>query len=158
MGARISISQPASTGGEPIGEINVETSDLSGMDIGGSWIPNVIDEIPILAVLGTRTRKGIRIRDAAELRAKESDRIRAVATNLGRLGAQVEEFPDGLLVPGNQALRGGIVDSFGDHRIAMAFSVAGLIAREPVTIQDPSCVRISFPRFFELLSEVVERD
>ncbi len=158
MGARILISQLAPTGGEPIGEITVETSELSGMDIGGSWIPNVIDEIPILAILGTRTRQGIRIHDAAELRKKESDRIRAVATNLGRLGAQAQEFPDGLRIPGNQALRGGIVDSFGDHRIAMAFSVAGLIAVEPVTIQDPSCVRISFPGFFEWLDEVVYRD
>ena len=157
-GARILISQLASTGGEPIGEITVETSELSGMDIGGSWIPNVIDEIPILAILGTRTRQGIRIHDAAELRKKESDRIRAVATNLQRLGAQVQEFPDGLLIPGNQTLRGGTVDSFGDHRIAMAFSVAGLIAVEPVTIQDPSCVRISFPGFFEWLDEVVYRD
>ena len=158
MGARILISQLAPTGGEPIGEITVETSELSGMDIGGSWIPNVIDEIPMLAILGTRTRQGIRIHDAAELRKKESDRIRAVATNLGRLGAQAQEFPDGLRIPGNQALRGGIVDSFGDHRIAMAFSVAGLIAVEPVTIQDPSCVRISFPGFFEWLDEVVYRD
>ena len=157
-GARILISQLAPTGGEPIGEITVETSELSGMDIGGSWIPNVIDEIPILAILGTRTRQGIRIHDAAELRKKESDRIRAVATNLQRLGAQAQEFPDGLRIPGNQALRGGIVDSFGDHRIAMAFSVAGLIAVEPVTIQDPSCVRISFPGFFEWLDEVVYRD
>jgi len=157
-GARILISQLAPTGGEPIGEITVETSELSGMDIGGSWIPNVIDEIPILAILGTRTRQGIRIHDAAELRKKESDRIRAVATNLQRLGAQVQEFPDGLLIPGNQTLRGGTVDSFGDHRIAMAFSVAGLIAVEPVTIQDPSCVRISFPGFFEWLDEVVYRD
>ena len=158
MGARIFISQPASTGGEPVGEITVESSELSGMDVGGAWIPNLIDEIPILAVLGTCTRQGVRIRNAGELRAKESDRIHAVAANLATLGAQVEEFPDGLLVPGDQTLRGGIVDSFGDHRIAMAFAVAGLFACQPVTIQNPSCVEISFPGFFELLDEVVERE
>ena len=127
------------------------SSTLAGMDVGGAWIPNVIDEIPILAVLGTRTQNGIRIRDAAELRAKESDRIRAVAANLRTLGAEVDEYPDGLWVPGNQTLRGGEIDSFGDHRIAMAFAVAGLFSEGPVTIKDPSCVGISFPSFFELL-------
>ncbi len=124
------------------------------MEVGGAWIPNLIDEIPVIAVLGTRTRKGIRIRDAAELRVKESDRIHAVATNLRALGAEVEEYPDGLFVPGCQTLRGGVVDSFGDHRIAMAFAVAGLFAEAPVTIQNPACVGISFPGFFELLRQV----
>ena len=124
------------------------------MDIGGSWIPNVIDEIPVLAVLGTRMQKGIRIRDAAELRAKESDRIHALAINLRALGADVEEYSDGVCVPGRQTLRGGVVDSFGDHRIAMAFAVAGLFAQAPVIIKDPGCVAISFPGFFELLRQM----
>jgi 3-phosphoshikimate 1-carboxyvinyltransferase len=105
-------------------------------------------------VIGTRTQKGIRIRDAAELRAKESDRIRVVAANLRALGAQVEEYPDGLWVPGNQTLRGGEIDSFGDHRIAMAFAIAGLFSDGPVTIKDPSCVGISFPNFFTLLDSL----
>jgi 3-phosphoshikimate 1-carboxyvinyltransferase len=151
MGARIEISPSASHGGELAGNVSVMSSTLAGMDVGGAWIPNVIDEIPILAVLGTRTQKGIRIRDAAELRAKESDRIRAVAANLRTLGAEVDEYPDGLWVPGNQTLRGGEIDSFGDHRIAMAFAVAGLFSEGPVTIKDPSCVGISFPSFFALL-------
>src|SRR5262249_40810545 len=124
---------------------------LDGGEVSGSWIPNVIDEIPMLAVLGTRTRKGVRVRDAAELRVKESDRIRSVALNLRALGANVEEYPDGLFVPGGQSLRGGVVDSFGDHRIAMAFAVAALFAQEPVRIQNADCVGISFPGFFELL-------
>jgi 3-phosphoshikimate 1-carboxyvinyltransferase len=111
----------------------------------------------MLAVLGTRTQKGVRIRDAAELRAKESDRIHAVAVNLRTLGAEVEEYPDGLFVPGRQTLRGGEVDSFGDHRIAMAFAVAGLFAEAPVTIKDPACVAISFPGFFDLLEQVTPR-
>jgi 3-phosphoshikimate 1-carboxyvinyltransferase len=154
MGARISMA-PSGTGrDEPAGDIVVESSELAGMEIGGAWIPNVIDEIPMLAVLGTRTQKGIRIRDAAELRAKESDRIHAVAANLRTLGAKVEEYSDGLWVPGNQMLSGGEIDSFGDHRIAMAFAVAGLFSDGPVTIKDPSCVGISFPSFFELLDRL----
>src|SRR5439155_10843919 len=129
--AKITIAQLSAAGREPIGDIIVESSQIPGMDIGGSWIPKLIDEIPVLAVLGTRTQNGIRIRDAAELRAKESDRIHAVAANLRVLGAEVEEYPDGLFVPGRQQLRGGVVDSFGDHRIAMAFAVAGLFADGP---------------------------
>jgi 3-phosphoshikimate 1-carboxyvinyltransferase len=154
MQAKITIENRSISGGEPIGDVVATTSDIAGMEISGSWIPNVIDEIPMLAVLGTRMRNGIRIRDAAELRAKESDRIRAVAANLRALGAVVEEYPDGLFVPGPQTVRGGVVDSFGDHRIAMAFAVAGLFAESPVTIKDPACVSISFPGFFELLRQV----
>lgn len=154
MGGKIAITPSPAGAGEPVGDIEVESSELLGMEIGGAWIPNVIDEIPMLAVLGTRTQKGIRIRDAAELRAKESDRIRAVASNLRTLGAQVEEFPDGLWVPGNQTLRGGEIDSFGDHRIAMAFAIAGLFSEDSIIIRDPSCVGISFPSFFELLDSL----
>lgn len=152
--ARVSVSNLSDENGEPVGDITVESSELAGMDIGGAWIPNIIDEIPMLAVLGTQTRKGIRIRDAAELRAKESDRIRAVAKNLRALGAQVEEYPDGLFVPGGQRLHGGTVDSFDDHRIAMAFAIGALFADGPVTIERPECVAISFPGFFELLDQV----
>jgi 3-phosphoshikimate 1-carboxyvinyltransferase len=152
--ARIALETRSTGGGEPTGDIIVESSEISGLEIDGAIIPNLIDEIPMLAVLGTRTQKGIRIRDAAELRAKESDRIHAVAVNLRALGADVEEYPDGLFVPGRQALHGGEVDSFGDHRIAMAFAVAGLFAEAPVTIKDPACVAISFPGFFESLEQV----
>ncbi len=151
--ARIAVTH-MSAGGEPIGDIVVESSEIPALEIAGSWIPNVIDEIPVLAVLGTRTQDGIRIRDASELRVKESDRIRAVATNLRALGASVEEYPDGLFVPGRQKLHGGVVDSFGDHRIAMAFGIAGLIADGPVVITNPDCAAISFPSFFDLLEQV----
>jgi 3-phosphoshikimate 1-carboxyvinyltransferase len=154
MQARITISRLSVSNGEPVGDVIVESSDIAGMEIGGSWIPNVIDEIPVLAVLGTRTKKGMRIRDASELRAKESDRIHAVAGNLRALGAEVEEYSDGLFVPGGQRLSGGVVESFGDHRIAMAFAVAGLFADGPVTVKDPACADISFPGFFELLNRV----
>jgi 3-phosphoshikimate 1-carboxyvinyltransferase len=154
MQGKIAIENATISGGEPIGDITVESSDLAGNDVGGHWVPNIIDEIPILAILATRTRNGIRIRDAAELRAKESDRIYAVAANLRALGAEVEEYPDGLFVPGRQTLRGGVVDSFGDHRIAMAFAVAGLFAAGPVAIKDPACVAVSFPGFFDSLNQV----
>jgi 3-phosphoshikimate 1-carboxyvinyltransferase len=154
MGAQITVERTPAAGGEPVGNIVAESSQIEGMEIGGSWIPNVIDEIPMLAVLGAHAQKGIRIRNAEELRAKESDRIHAVAANLRALGAGVEEYPDGLFVPGGQSLRGGVVDSFGDHRIAMAFAVAALFAKGPVIIKNPDCVAISFPGFFDLLNEV----
>ncbi len=156
MGGHITVDGMSVGGGEPTGNLFVENSDLSGMEVRGHWIPNVIDEIPVLAVLGARTRHGIRIRDAQELRAKESDRIRTVADNLRKLSVEVEEFADGLHVPGQQQIKGGIVDSHGDHRIAMAFAVAGLFATGPLTIQNASCVDVSFPGFFELLNTVRE--
>lgn len=110
----------------------------------------------MLAVLGTQTEEGISFRGAAELRVKESDRIGAVAENLRRMGAEVEEFPDGLRVAGRQTLRGAEVESFGDHRIAMAFAIAGLVAQGTTVIRDPECVEISFPGFFEMLDRVAE--
>jgi 3-phosphoshikimate 1-carboxyvinyltransferase len=154
MGARITIEGLRVGAGEPIGNVIIENSTLSGMEVRKHWIGNVIDEIPVLAVLGTQMRQGIRFHDAAELRAKETDRISAIADNLRALGVRVEEFPDGLAVPGGQTIRGGVVDSRGDHRIAMAFAVAGLFAKAPVTIRGASCVSVSFPGFFELLSRV----
>jgi 3-phosphoshikimate 1-carboxyvinyltransferase len=154
MGARIRVEPKAPIGGEPIADIHVEGSELSGMEVAGAWIPNVIDELLVLAVLGTRTRQGIRIRDAAELRSKESDRIQAAVANLRSLGAEVDEFPDGLFVHGSQRLKGGTVKSFDDHRIAMAFAVSGLFAEGPVRILGSGCVGISFPGFFRTLSEI----
>ena len=154
MGARIAIDGLKVENGEPVGNLTVESSDLSGIDVRGRWIAYLIDEIPILTVLGARTRNGIRIREAGELRTKETDRIRALVQNLKALRVDVEEFEDGLYVPGGQTIRGGTVDSFGDHRIAMAFAVAGLFAEDPVNILNASCVSVSFPGFFELLKQV----
>ena len=151
MGAQLRIEPSGISRGEAVADILVEGSELAGIEVGGQWIPNVIDEIPVLAVLATRTRDGIRIRDAGELRAKETDRIAAVAANLNVLGVHVDEFPDGLFVPGGQTLKGGTVDSFDDHRIAMAFAVGGLFAADSVRIRNASCVGISFPGFFEVL-------
>lgn len=139
--------------GEEVGDVEVRHSPLEGGEIPLEAIPNLIDELPILAVLGTQTRRGLSFRGASELRVKESDRLAAVAQNLRRMGAQVEELEDGLRLAGEQRLRGAEVDSFGDHRIAMAFAVAGLIAEDSVRIRDAGCVNISFPEFFHTLDK-----
>jgi len=119
-------------------------------------VPGLIDELPVLTVLGTQTESGISFHGAQELRVKESDRIAAVAANLRRMGAEVEGFPDGLRVAGKQRLRGAEIECYGDHRIAMAFAVAGLVAEGPTVIRDSACVDISFPGFFDVLASVVE--
>jgi 3-phosphoshikimate 1-carboxyvinyltransferase len=117
----------------------------------------VIDEIPVLAALAPYTSEGIEIRDARELRVKESDRIRTVATNLSRMGARVEEFEDGLRIPGGQKLHGTSLDSFGDHRIAMAFAVAALGAEGETEITGAEAATISYPEFFSVLETLLER-
>lgn len=156
MGGAVRIQNRRIVHGEPVGDIEVEASPLSGGEIPVEFVPNLIDELPVLAVLGAQTQNGLSFRGASELRVKESDRLAAVAENLRRLGGVVDEFPDGLHVAGGQTLMGGEVDSFGDHRIAMAFAIAGLVSREGVSIRDSGCVRISFPEFFDKLSEVSE--
>ena len=120
-------------------------------------IPVVIDELPLLAVVGSQISGGITIRDAGELRFKESDRLAATAANLRAMGADVEEFDDGLRVHGRTKLHGALIDSHGDHRIAMAFSVAALLAEGETEIGSAECVAISFPEFFTLLESVVKR-
>lgn len=145
---------------EDVGTIRVSGSKSSSdaqASLRGPLIPQLIDELPLLAVVGSQIEGGIQIRDAAELRAKESDRIAATVQNLRAMGAEVEEFKDGLRVAGPTSLRGGLVDPRGDHRIAMAFSVAGLIAQGETEIKNAECVGVSFPEFFELLESVVER-
>jgi len=133
-------------------------SELNGGDsnrIDGPIVANIIDEVPILAVFGTQVQGGIEIRDAGELRVKESDRIAAVAENLRRMEADVEEFEDGLRV-GRSRLKGATVDSFGDHRIAMAFAVAGLLAEGETEIRGAECAAVSFPNFFDVLSSITD--
>jgi 3-phosphoshikimate 1-carboxyvinyltransferase len=120
-------------------------------------IPRLIDELPLLALLGSQVDAGIEIRDAAELRVKESDRIEATVAGLRAMGAKVEEFDDGLRVGGSTQLRGAQIDSHGDHRIAMTFAIAALLADGDTEITDAECVSVSFPEFFDLLESVVER-
>ena len=159
MGAPISLVSVHGSSGELVGDIAVRYALLDGGVISGAAVAQMIDELPMLAALGPYTEQGIEIRDAQELRVKESDRIAALAENLRRMGAQVEERPDGLRVAGRAAgkLRGAEIDPHGDHRIAMAFAVAALAAEGPSVIHDAGCAGVSFPEFFATLERIVER-
>jgi len=153
VGARIEIENPRIAHGEPVADILVRSSDLKGdLALSGAIIANLIDEIPILAIAGARLDGSLTIRDARELRVKESDRIRSIVDNLRRMGVEVEEFDDGLRLSGKQPLRGASVDSFDDHRIAMSFAVAGLIAEGETEIVNADAASVSLPEFYQLLA------
>jgi len=159
MGASLQVLSLRSAQGEVIGDLAVRGAELKGGVIEGQEIPLVIDELPMLAALGPFTEEGIEIRNAAELRVKESDRIAALAENLRRMGATVTERPDGLRVEGRSAgkLQGAEIEPRGDHRIAMAFAVAALAASGPSTIRDAECAGVSYPAFYDDLARVSER-
>jgi 3-phosphoshikimate 1-carboxyvinyltransferase len=159
MGASIQMLSLQSSHGEIIGDLAVKGADLRGGVIEGQQIPLVIDELPMLAALGPYTEEGIEIRNAGELRVKESDRIAALAENLRRMGATVEERPDGLKVEGRSAgkLHGAEIEPHGDHRIAMAFAVAALAAEGATVIRDAECAGVSYPAFFEDLNRLAVR-
>jgi 3-phosphoshikimate 1-carboxyvinyltransferase len=159
MGASLQMLSVRSAHGEIVGDLSVKGASLKGGVIEGDQIPLVIDELPMLAALGPYTEQGIEIRDAAELRVKESDRIAALAENLRRMGAKVEERPDGLRVEGRAAgkLRGAEIEPHADHRIAMAFAIAALGASGPTVIRDAGCAAVSYPKFFDDLECVAER-
>ena len=159
IGAPIRLVSIQSRDGELVGDIIVRHAPLTGGVISGPAVAEMIDELPMLAALAPFTEKGIEIRDAQELRVKESDRIATLAANLKKMGAQVEEFPDGLRVAGRSsvALRGAVIEPEGDHRIAMAFAIAALGATGKSTIRDSDCVAVSFPDFFTTLDRVAER-
>ncbi len=157
MGCRISVVNLEEHHGELVGSVAVEGAALKGTTIAGALSAALIDELPVLAAIAPYTTGGIEIRDARELRVKESDRIAAVAANLRAMGATVEEREDGLRVPGNQPLHGTEVDSAGDHRIAMAFAVAALRATGDTLIRGAGAAQISYPEFFSTLEALVER-
>ena len=159
LGARISVLNLEEKNAELVGTVQVTAppEGLGSTAVSGALAAQLIDELPALAAIGPFTSGGIRIRDARELRVKESDRIALVVRNLRAMGAEVEEFEDGLDVPGGQTLHGATIDSGGDHRIAMAFSVAALRAEGETRIQGAESVAISFPDFFSLLDLVAER-
>ncbi len=157
IGLRISVTQLDEIHGELVGSLQVEGAGLKGATIAGADSAALIDEIPVLAAIAPYTEQGIEVRDAKELRVKESDRIAAVAANLRLMGAQVEEREDGLKIPGGQSLHGAELDSFGDHRIAMAFAVAALRAQGETLIRGAESAAISYPAFFQTLDEVTER-
>jgi 3-phosphoshikimate 1-carboxyvinyltransferase len=151
MGAKIHIPELESVNGELVGEIQVEHSVVRGGVIEGGLAAALIDEIPVLAVLGAASEVGLTVRGAAELRVKETDRIRTVIDNLRRLGVEAEELPDGMAIPGRQKFRAAEFDSFGDHRIAMAFAVAALRADGESVIHGAEAASVSFPEFWETL-------
>jgi 3-phosphoshikimate 1-carboxyvinyltransferase len=159
LGAHISVLHLEEKHAELIGTVQISAppEGLGSTEISGALAAQLIDELPVLAAIAPYTRGGIRIRDAKELRVKESDRIALVARNLRAMGAEVDEFEDGLDVPGGQTLHGATIDSGGDHRIAMAFSVAALRAEGETLIQGSESAAISFPEFFTLLDLVAER-
>ncbi len=157
MGCRISFLQVEQQHYELIGTIRFQPGKLKGARVSGAQIAGLIDELPVLAAIGPYTEGGVEIRDAKELRVKESDRVAAVVQNLRAMGATVEEFDDGLRVPGGQKLHGAELDSFGDHRIAMAFSVAALRAEGETVIHHADCAAVSYPTFYEHLEKLIER-
>lgn len=156
MGGRISFLQVEQQHYELIGTVRFQPGKLKGATISGAQVAGLIDELPVLAAIGPYTEDGVEIRDARELRVKESDRVAAVVQNLRAMGATVEEFEDGLRVPGGQQLHGAELESFGDHRIAMAFSVAALRAEGETVIKDANCVAVSYPMFYEHLQKLIE--
>jgi 3-phosphoshikimate 1-carboxyvinyltransferase len=162
LGFEISARDEREENNEPTGTLRVTGKRISRQDPGGELrvdgcvIPQLIDELPLLAVVGSQIEGGIEIRDARELRVKESDRIAATVAGLRAMGCDVEEFPDGLRVSGPTKLRGAQINPHGDHRIAMSFTIAGLLAEGETEILDAECVAVSFPEFFALLGSVTD--
>ncbi len=153
MGARLAIAGSApGPEQEPAGDVTVAGGALRGATVGGALIPRLIDEVPALAVAAALAEGRTEVRDAAELRVKESDRVAALARELARMGARITERPDGLTIEGPCRLRGGEVDSGGDHRMAMALAVAGLVADGPTVVEDAGCIATSFPQFADLVN------
>ena len=153
MGARVECRQ-VSSANEPTGTVIAREARLRGTTVGGALIPRLIDEVPALAVAAALADGATEIRDAAELRVKESDRVAALVRELGKMGARLEERPDGLLIAGGARLSGACVSSGGDHRIAMALTVAGLVARGETVVEDTACIATSFPEFAETLNRL----
>jgi len=157
LGLQIRLTELEEHYGELVGTVQARGKALRGARIAEGDTAALIDEIPVLAAIAPYTSEGIEIRDARELRVKESDRITSVAANLRLMGAEVEEFDDGLRIPGNQKLHGASIDSFGDHRIAMAFAVAALRAQGETEIKGADAAVISYPEFFNVLESLVQR-
>jgi 3-phosphoshikimate 1-carboxyvinyltransferase len=154
MGASIKLLHIEQTNGELIGNLQIRTSRIRGGTIEGATTAAVIDEIPVFAVLGAVSEEGLIVRNAAELRVKETDRIDTLARNLRSMGITVSTTGDGIEIPGKQKFRAGQLNSYGDHRIAMAFSIAALAADDTSGIEDADAASVSFPEFFDTLRQV----
>lgn len=154
MGGKIEIVDLRHYGYEPVADLIIETSSLKGIEISGEWIPKIIDELPLLAIIATQAEGTTIVKDAQELRVKETDRIATIASELRKAGVEIEELEDGFVITGKQKIHGGMVSTHGDHRIGMAMAIAGLIAKKSVTIQNSEAINISYPDFFNDLSKI----
>jgi 3-phosphoshikimate 1-carboxyvinyltransferase len=157
MGARIEILEVIDGIGEPYGTVKVSYDELRSIEISGDLIPRLIDELPVIALLATQAEGTTVIKDAEELRVKETDRIAAVTSELKKLGANIESTDDGMIIHGPTALIGATLHSYGDHRLGMMAAVASLIASTPIHIEDPACIAISYPGFFDDLEKLAIR-
>ena len=156
MGADLTLENVRSREAEPMADLLVRHSSLKGVEIGGEIIPALIDELPMIAAMACAAQGTTVIKDAAELKVKESNRIRIMVENLSAMGADIRETEDGMIIEGGHPLHGASVDSHLDHRIAMTFAVTALIADGVTTIKDADCVRISYPGFYQDLSRLLE--
>lgn len=157
MGGNIELLNERIVSGEPVADIHVTTSNLHGCEISGDIIPALIDELPVIAVMAACASGTTVIKDAAELKVKESDRILTVTENLSNMGCDINATEDGMIINGGKELHGNIVNTYKDHRIAMSFAIAGLVASGETTFDDESCCVISYPNFFETLSSIVNQ-
>ncbi|MBC2046933.1 3-phosphoshikimate 1-carboxyvinyltransferase [Listeria booriae] len=149
MGGKITVEQTSKAGDEPAGTVIVETSDLKGIEIGGDIIPRLIDELPVIALLASQATGKTVIKDAEELKVKETNRIDAVVTELSKMGVALVGTDDGMIIEGNQILHGATVQSYGDHRMGMMLQVAALLADSDVTLEKAEAINVSYPSFFE---------
>jgi len=154
MGAGLTLHNEHGTGGEPVADVVVRGAELRGMEVGGDLVVRAIDEFPILAVAATQAHGETTVRDAAELRVKETDRVATTVRELRRLGAEIEPRRDGFVVCGPTPLEGAVVDSHGDHRLAMALTIAGLVARGETVVRNVDCIADSFPGFVPTLASL----
>ena len=155
MGADITLLNKRENGGEPVADVLVRYSPLKATTIEGEIIPTLIDEIPMIAVMACFAEGTTVIKDAAELKVKESDRIAVMVDNLSRMGARITATDDGMIIEGGDPLHGAEIDSYLDHRIAMSFAVAAMAAEGETTIKDADCVKISYPNFYEDLFKLL---
>ena len=154
MGARVTQKNARLEGGEPVADLLVESADLEATEVGGALIPKMVDEVPVLAVAACFAKGTTVIRDAQELRVKESDRISTTVGELSRLGANIEELPDGMAIHGTGRLRGAECYSHGDHRLAMALGVAGMLSERETVVEEAEAAGISYPQFWEQLEQL----
>jgi 3-phosphoshikimate 1-carboxyvinyltransferase len=155
MGACYEFLNERELSGEPVADIAVRSSRLKGVEIAGAIIPRTIDEIPILAIAAAFAEGTTMIRDARELRVKETDRIAALCSELRKIGADVEEHEDGMVIRGRERLSGAVCNSYGDHRIAMSMVIAGLFSQGETVVENCACIKTSFPQFMERLQSLM---